>query len=275
MQLRLESFDGPLDLLLHLIRAQEINIFNIPMLLIAEQYLVYLRNAPNIDYHVVGEYLAMASQLVEIKASMLVPALQNKIPDAQNFDDIPEDDPRRPLVAQLLEFEAIKKACLELESLSILGRDVFPSGEHLRREVEFSEIEGPLKGDPFSLIIAFERLLLRFAEKQTEPTVRVQSQKITIQSKMTHIKRRLEICIAMSVNLTVRDLFDDCETRYELIVTIMGVLELCKAHHLNVEQAEFFAPIYLSVGVRFYDVAPELEGEVRSPPKKSGPQVQA
>lgn len=259
MQLRLESFDGPLDLLLHLIRAHEINIFNIPMLLIAKQYLIFIRNSATIDYHVIGEYLAMAAQLIEIKATLLVPALQNKIVDSKNFDEIPEDDPRRPLVASLLEFEAIKQACIELDSLKILGRDVFSSGHSLRCEEEFSEILSPIKGDPFSLVIAFERVLLRFAENQALPTVKVRAQKITIQTKMSQIKSKLTQNIINSAPLTVRDLFEDCETRYELIVTIMAVLELCKSNHLCVDQVEFFAPIYLKAGRHFFQMAPEIE----------------
>lgn len=267
MQLRLQNFDGPLDLLLHLIRAQEVNIFNIPMSIIAEQYLSFLRHVPDLDYHVVGEYLAMAAQLVEIKANLLVPALQNKIADAQTFADMAEEDPRKPLVAQLLEFEAIKQACLELEGLDMLGRDVFASGESVRREKEFEDLTAPIKGDPFSLVIAFERLLLRFAEKQSAPKVRVRAQKVTIQSRMMQVKRRLELALQVGNDLTLRDMFDDCETRYDLIVTIMAVLELSKANHLNLEQGELFAPIFLRVGEKFYDAAPELEGESPDTPE--------
>ncbi|MEY4063926.1 MAG: hypothetical protein RIR26_134 [Pseudomonadota bacterium] len=254
MYLRLENFDGPLDLLLHLIKQQEINIFNIPISIVAEQYITYLRNVPMLDFHSAGEFLAMAAQLLEIKANLLVPALQNKLVDAQSLEDIPEDDPRRTLVESLLEFEAIREACEKLDKLSILGRDVFPSGEASRCEEEFENLLAPIKGDAFSLVIAFERMLLRYAQSQSAPKVKVRAQKVTIQSRMVVIKRRLE----MMQQVTLRELFDDCETRYDLIVTIMATLELAKAHHVLLRQDELFSPIVITVGEKFYEDAPEL-----------------
>ncbi|MBM3382206.1 MAG: hypothetical protein FJY29_07180 [Betaproteobacteria bacterium] len=267
MYLRLENFDGPLDLLLHLIKQQEINIFNIPISLVAEQYVTYLRNVPMLDFHSAGEFLAMAAQLLEIKANLLVPALQNKLVDAQSLEDIPEDDPRRPLVESLLEFEAIREACEKLDKLSILGRDVFPSGESSRREDEIDNPLAPIKGDAFSLVIAFERMLLRYAQSQEAPKVKVRAQKVTIQSRMVVIKRRLEV----TKNITLRELFDDCETRYDLIVTIMATLELAKAHHVLLQQDELFSPVVISIGEKFYDQAPELGDEGSDAAQKPKP----
>jgi segregation and condensation protein A len=263
MYLRLENFDGPLDLLLHLIKQHEINIFNIPISNVAEQYVAFLRNTPLLDFHSAGEFLAMAAQLLEIKANLLVPALQNKLVDAQSLEEIPEDDPRRPLVESLLEFEAIREACEKLDRLSLLGRDVFPSGESIRREEEYDKLLAPIKGDSFSLVIAFERMLLRFAQSQSAPTVKVRAQKVTIQSRMVVIKRRLGI----TQQVTLRELFEDCETRYDLIVTIMATLELAKAHHVLLRQDELFSPIVITIGEKFYESAPEL-GDEGSP---SGP----
>ncbi len=271
MYLRLENFDGPLDLLLHLIKQQEINIFNIPISIVAEQYVAFLRNAPMLDFHSAGEFLAMAAQLLEIKANLLVPALQNKLVDAQSLEEIPEDDPRRPLVESLLEFEAIREACDKLDRLSILGRDVFPSGEATRREEEYDKLLAPIKGDAFSLVIAFERMLLRFAQSQSAPTVKVRAQKVTIQSRMVVIKRRLEL----TQQITLRELFEDCETRYDLIVTIMATLELAKAHHVLLRQDELFSPIYITVGEKFFESAPELgdEGSQATPrPQSASPE---
>lgn len=267
MYLRLENFDGPLDLLLHLIKQQEINIFNIPISLVAEQYVAFLRNSPMLDFHSAGEFLAMAAQLLEIKANLLVPALQNKLVDAQSLEDIPEDDPRRPLVESLLEFEAIREACEKLDKMSILGRDVFPSGECSRLEDEFDKLLAPIKGDSFSLVIAFERMLLRFAQSQSAPTVKVRAQKVTIQSRMVVIKRRLEVI----QHVTLRELFEDCETRYDLIITIMATLELAKAHHVLLRQDELFAPIVITVGEKFYEAAPELGDDGASETQKSKP----
>lgn len=257
MHLRLENFDGPLDLLVHLIKAHEVNIFNIPITLICEQYLGFLRQVTNLDFHQAGEYLAMAAQLIEIKANLLLPALQRRLGEPQSLSDMADNDPRKPLVELLLEYEAIKEACLKLESLPMLGRDVFASGESIRRQAEFEDIASPIKGDPFSLVIAFERLLLKFADKQSAPRVRVETQRITIQHKMTQIKNRFEI---MS-HFTLRELFDDCETRYELIVTIMAMLELAKANVVNMMQENMLGPIILTQGDKFETDLPLIEDE--------------
>lgn len=250
MRLRLENFDGPLDLLLHLIKAQEINIFNIPILLITEQYLSFLRQVPDLDFHVAGEYLAMAAQLIEIKAQYLVPVLQNKVIENPNsLADVPDDDPRKDLVKQLLAFDNIKLAVEMLANQKMLGRDVFASGEHKRREHEFTDDNAPIKGDAYELVIAFERVLLRFSESRAAPKVTVRAQKITIESKINQIKERFHFY----PSATLLEFFELCETRYELIVTLMAVLELCKANQLEIDQTEPFGTIHVRPGTKFHE----------------------
>ena len=248
MHLRLQSFDGPLDLLLHLIKVQEMNIFNIPMALITDQFLSFLKQVPELDFHQAGEYLAMAAQLIEIKVALLIPALQNRVVDeATALDDIPDGDPRKALVQALLEKEALMRAVNQLDSLSLLGRDVFPSGAHLRLQSEYEHLEAPIKGDPFSLVLAFEQVLLRFARSKNVQTVKVHAQKITIQKKMALIKQKF----LLEEEFLFRDVAVICESRYELIVTLMAVLELSKAGQLLLQQSEIFGPILLQKGKLF------------------------
>lgn len=255
MHLRLESFDGPLDLLLHLIKAQELNIFNIPIVMITEQYLGFLKQVPELDFLTAGEYLAMAAQLIEIKANLLVPVLQNKSQtDAENLAQVSEEDPRKDLVQQLLEFEAYKKASEVLQQLNSVAQDHFPTAEYKRREEEFSAFEHPIKGNPFDLIIAFEKVLLKFSNKST-PKVVVRAQKITIQQKMEFIKKKLSEIDSITLKL----LFTECSSRYELIVLIMALLELCKANHVNVFQAAMFADVEISKGLKFFDDTSTLQ----------------
>lgn len=244
MYLRLQSFDGPLDLLLHLIKAQEINIFNIPISKVAEQFQTFVTRVPFLDFLEAGEYLAMAAQLLEIKANMLLPAMTRPGEDAQSLDDIPEDDPRRPLVQQLLDFEMMKHASAELERMKILGRDVFPSGEFLRQKEAWEELAHPIKGNAFDLVVALEKALLRFSESQAAPRVRVRAQKITIEAKMRMMRARFQYVDS----LVLLELFLEAETRYELIVVFMAVLELCKANELQIEQDEMFGEIRVSAG---------------------------
>lgn len=255
MHLRLENFDGPLDLLLHLIKAQELNIFNIPISIITEQYLGFLKQVPELDFLTAGEYLAMAAQLIEIKANLLVPVLQkNSTLQVENLEELSGDDPRKILVEQLLEFEALKKASEHLQTLNANVQDIFSSAENKRREDEFSQFEHPIKGNPFDLIISLERILLKYSNQST-PKVIVKSQKITIQQKMEMIKK----CLEESEIVTLNSLILNCFSRYELIVVIMAVLELCKANHVNLFQSEMFAEIELSKGYKFYDDTSTLQ----------------
>ncbi len=255
MHLRLENFDGPLDLLLHLIKAQELNIFNIPIFIITEQYLSFLRQVPELDFLTAGEYLAMAAQLIEIKANLLVPVLQNKSHlEPESLDQVSEEDPRKVLIEQLMEFEALKKASEVLQSLNATAQDIFPSGEYKRRDEEISAFEHPIKGNPFDLIISLERVLLKFSNQST-PKVIVRAQKITIQQKMELIKKKLE----EFDNVTLKTLIMDCLSRYELIVVIMAVLELCKANHVNLFQSAMFSEVELTKGIKFYEDTSTLQ----------------
>jgi segregation and condensation protein A len=254
MHLRLQSFDGPLDLLLHLIKVQELNIFNIPMSLITEQFLAFLRQVPELDFHQAGEYLAMAAQLIEIKVAMLIPALQNRMgEDVLGLNEMDENDPRKPLVAALLEREALLRAVAQLDAMSLLGRDVFPSGAHHRLQTEFEHVEAPIKGDAFSLVLAFEQVLLRFAREKNVPVVKVHAQKITIQKKMELIKFKFE----MQEEFFFKELVSVCESRYELIVTFMAILELSKAGQVEIQQGEIFGPILIKKGKMFEEEAPD------------------
>jgi segregation and condensation protein A len=256
MHLRLESFDGPLDLLLHLIKVQELNIFNIPMALITEQFLSFLRQVHEMDFHQAGEYLAMAAQLIQIKTEMLIPALQNKLTDAAtSFDDMDPDDPRKKLVDALLEKEALKQAVDHLDSLHLLGRDVFPSGAFARLSKEFEDVEAPIKGDSLHLVLAFEQVLLRFAREQSAPKVKVHAQKITIQKKMLTIRGRF----VFEEEFFFKELLIECESRYELIITFMALLEMSKAQQVELIQAEIYGPILVKRGACFGQEMPELE----------------
>lgn len=258
MHLRLENFDGPLDLLLHLIKAQELNIFNIPIVLITEQYLGFLKQVPELNFYIAGEYLAMAAQLIEIKATMLLPLLQNRIEDIpKSAEDIPEGDPRKQLVEQLLEYEAIKRAAEILGKAHALTKDVYRSGEPKRREEEFAQFEHPIQGNPFDLVIALERALLRFSSQNAAPRVVVRAQKITIQQRMGVIKKHLEV----GMTTTVMELLRECVNRYEMIVTLMAVLELCQAHQVIVEQLQPFGDIDIRQGPQFGEAIGDVSAE--------------
>lgn len=258
MHLTLSNFDGPLDLLLHLIKVQEINIFNIPIERVTGQFLAFIRQLPTLNYAEAGEYLSMAAQLIEIKARMLLPNFQPAPEDAQSLDDISDNDPRKTLVAQLLEQEAaqLRAAALELAAAASFGETRFGSGEASRRAEEWEDLPGPLVGEPLQLLLALERVLVSFAREQSMPTVRVRAQRISIHTRMEQLKDRF----AVQPQCFFTDLLEDCESRYELIVTLMAVLELCKARQLDFKQELNYGPIDIFQGDRFADATPGAEG---------------
>ena len=242
MHLVLEHFDCPLDVLAHLIKVQEINVFNIPMALVCEQFLQFLNQLPQLDFQLAGEYLVMAAQLVEIKASLLIPALQNTpAPEPQTLDQMNTQDPRRPLVEMLLARESLQELTLFLDKRWNREPVGLPSGEALRRAQELDDLPAPILGDAFSLVIAWERILLKFAAQKSKPKVKVHAQRITIQKKMSFIFKNLES--ADSVGLFY--LFESCLDRYEIIVTLMATLELAKEQCVQLHQERDFEDITL------------------------------
>jgi segregation and condensation protein A len=261
MHLRLANFDGPLDLLLHLIKVQEINVFNIPIVRVTEQFLVFIRQVPELNFSEAGEYLAMAAQLVEIKSKMLLPNYESDGDEVQTLADVSDDDPRKPLVEQLLEHEAaaIRAAAQELEAAALLGDSMLPSGEPRRRAEEWESLPRPLKGDPFQLLLAFEKVLLSFAKGRSVPKVTVRSQRITIHTRMEQLKEKF----GLRQSWLFSELLEDCTDRYELIVTLMAVLELCKARQLDFIQEYIYGPIQIVQGDRFMDPTPGTEADDR------------
>jgi segregation and condensation protein A len=243
LQLKLENFDGPLDLLLHLIKIHEIDIFNIPIVLITHQYLNYLSQVDMLDFHLAGDYLVMASQLIEIKTKMLIPILQQGQGEEEALEEALEEDPRQKLVEQLLEYQSIKQLAQMFEKRGEAYQNLFFSGEAARREDEFESFEKSIviKGNPFELIIAFERILLRYQKKKREPQVKVFRQKITIQQQMIKIFK----LITKNETLSFFELSQGCVSRYEIIVLFMAILELAKERLLHLKQGALFEDIIL------------------------------
>ncbi len=176
---RLEGFEGPLDLLLHLIQKNEIDIFDIPMALITEQYLEYLQMMKMINLDIAGEYLLMASTLLHIKSKML-------LPKPQDGEEEEGEDPRAELVRRLLEYQKYKEAAGELEKRPMLGRDVFV--RWVPPEEEASE-EERIEVSLFELLEAFRKVLER---AKLEGVHEVHLEPISVEDKIQgKSKRRL------------------------------------------------------------------------------------
>jgi segregation and condensation protein A len=232
IHVQLERYEGPLGLLLHLIREQEMDIFNINIHQITRQYLEYIKAMRRLDLEVAGEFVAMAATLLHIKSKMLLPQYN------EDGEEIPAEDPRKELVQKLLEYKKIKELSVELYRLPLLGRDVFVRGE---REEVVPEDEGELvleENPLFSLISAY-----RTAVKNMKKAVhKVASELQSIASRILEMKELLIV----GQRVIFRDLITARENvSAQVLVTFLSLLELAKIGMVSVFQTEPFADIYV------------------------------
>jgi segregation and condensation protein A len=224
-------FEGPLDLLLHLIQKNELDITNIPIALITEQYLEYLKLMKVLNLDIAGEYLLMASTLLLIKSKMLLP---------RSFEEEEEEgeDPRAELVRRLLEYQKYKKAAEELERRPILDRDVFirsipANGEESAKE---EQVEASL----FELLEAFRKVLER---ARPEAFLEVILDRLTVEEKVQEI---LSLLQKEMRSVAFHRLFSEQSSRREIIVTFLAILELVKMKLIRIFQSASFETIRIS-----------------------------
>jgi segregation and condensation protein A len=225
---KLERFEGPLDLLLHLIKRDEVDIYDIPIAHITQQYLAYLDLIRSLDLEVAGEFLVMAATLMRIKARMLLPVVRPE-------EEEPED-PREELVQRLLEYRQFKEAAGTLQAREAERRLL-----HERGMVPDEDEAGPLPLAPatlFDLLDALNRVLARLPERAI---YEVQGEIFTIEEKMALIQRRL----AEDRTLSFGRLLESCRLRMEAIVTFMALLELMRLGEVRIVQSELFGDITL------------------------------
>jgi segregation and condensation protein A len=225
----LSNFEGPLDLLLHLIRRNELNIYDIPMALVTEQYLAYLDLMRELDLDVAGEFLVMAATLIHIKSRLLLPR-----PDPTQ--DEPEEDPRQTLVQRLLEHQKYKAAAELLHE-----REIVRSAQWIRPDERVAAIAGEtiepeLEVDLFSLLNAFRAVIERARHR---PTVPLPPEQVSIESRIETLLERLSETEARGFE----ELFGDVSSRADLIVTFLALLEMIRLKLVRVYQTGAFGPI--------------------------------
>lgn len=239
---QLEIFEWPLDLLLHLIKKNEVSITDIPVAKITEQYLATLELMQNLSLDVAGEFLVMAATLIHIKSRMLLPAGDE---EADEDDGI---DPREELVRRLLEYQRYKDAAAELDQREILTRDVFV------RSAAPSEEVGP-RG--FREVSVFELLgaLRRIIDRLPKDTVHeVALDKITVREKMTLLLQTLRV----HGSVFFESLFTDVKSRLEVVVTFLAMLELVKVRAIRIVQEEMTGPITIEAAARMDEAAEQV-----------------
>lgn len=229
----LEIFEGPLDLLLHLIREHEIDIYNIPIAKVTEQYLAYLALMESLDLDVAGEWLVMAATLLEIKSRML-------LPEDPKQDDSEEDDkldPRLELVERLIEYEKFKGAAelfrvREEDRSKIFARGAVEFEFDLKPTFSLENITA------VDLLSALQRVLADVGEE--EQVTSIQKRKMSVRMRIREIWHKIS---QASGQLAFEDLFDDVKSRGEVVITFLALLELLKMQRVKVRQKTAFAPI--------------------------------
>ncbi len=227
LEVFLEAFEGPLDLLLYLIRRQNFNILDIPMASVTRQYLAYVEQIRKTNLELASEYLLMAAMLIEIKSRMLLPP--KKTAEGQE-----PEDPRAELVRRLIEYEQMKLAAARIDQLPLIGRDF------LRAQVVIEQSLAPRfpDVDADELRSAWADILKRAKLNQHHHITREQ---LSVREHMSIVLRALQgRRFAM-----FEDLFDVSRGPQVLVVTFIAMLELAREHLLEVTQAEAFAPIYV------------------------------
>nr|WP_246316151.1 ScpA family protein [Tepidicella baoligensis] len=227
LEIFLEAFEGPLDLLLYLIRKQNFNILDIPMAEVTRQYLSYVDQVRARNLELAGEYLLMAAMLIEIKSRMLLPPKR-----VEEGDEA--EDPRAELVRRLLEYEQIKLAAEQLNALPQLGRDF------LRAQVAVERSLVPRLPDvnPQDLADAWRDILRRARLVQRH---KISREELSVREHMSLILRRLQ----GRRFVEFADLFDVTQGTAVLVVTFIAMLELAKETLIELTQAEAYAPIYV------------------------------
>jgi segregation and condensation protein A len=241
-RISLPNFEGPLDLLLHLLKEHKLDIFDIPIALITEKYLEYLERMREINLDIAGEFLVMASTLAHLKSRMLLPrqeaATQADAAAEAQAEEEPSD-PRAELVRRLLEYQKYKHAAEQLYMQDILDRDVFPRRVPLE-EVPIPEEEvGLQEFSVLKLVEALDRVLERLAPKLQHEVVR---ERVTLSESIVRIADTLRTRGPTSFD----DLFDDKRTRQEVVITFIAILEMVKRRLIRVTQEEPLAPIMIA-----------------------------
>lgn len=244
LQVFLEAFEGPLDLLLYLIRRQNIDVLDIPIAEITKQYVEYIEMMNELQLELAGEYLLMAAMLAEIKSRMLLPRPQ--------VEEEVEDDPRAELVRRLQEYERFKKAAQDLSDLPRLERDTFlGNADAPERKVVTKLPDVTLK----ELLISFHDVLKR---AEMFSNLQLRREPLSVRQRMSEILARIDA----NAFTGFADLFDPEEGRMGVAVTFIAILELLRETVIEVVQAEEFSPLHIRAASSVRLVSEDDEGDL-------------
>lgn len=234
IQILLDNFSGPLDLLLHLIKTNEMDIYDIRIVEITEQYLGIIEQMKQLDLDIAGEFLLMAATLIHIKSKVLLPS-------SDDVEDEEGEDPRAELVRRLLEYQRYKEAATLFEQLPQLQRDHFLGSAHLADLLELESDQGEnLSVGIFQLSEAFRKILQNRPREVFHEVVR---EPLSVAQYMRRVARQLSERRRMAFH----DFFSGEATRNEIIVTFLAMLELVKMRFVEIDQVGEFREIWLKL----------------------------
>ena len=235
-RVNLPVFEGPLDLLLHLIKKNEVEIVDIPIATITEQYLAYLEMMRDLSLDIAGEFLVMAATLTLIKSRML-------LPPSEEDEEEEEADPRANLVRQLLEYQRYREAALALSERPLLQRDVFVREPAMDATEDTDSGELPrMQVTVWELLEAFRAVLKRARPESVHEVV---SEAISLRDRV----RTLLHALSVARSIEFESLFNDDTSRFEIIITFLATLELMKMGAVRAIQEERYGPILIEMVV--------------------------
>jgi segregation and condensation protein A len=227
LEVFLEAFEGPLDLLLYLIRKQNFNVLDIPMAALTKQYLSYVEEIRSRNLELAAEYLLMAAMLIEIKSRMLLPR--------PKIDDVNEvEDPRAELVRRLIEYEQFKQAAQAVQELPMIGRDFYKTQIYVEQSLIINHPEVSV----VDLTTAWMDILRRAKLSQHHTITR---ESLSVREHMSSILKTLSTLKFIEF----QDLFDSKQNVSVLVVHFLALLELAREMLIDITQADAFAPIYV------------------------------
>jgi len=231
-KIKLEIFEGPLDLLLYLVKKDHLNIYDIPISLITDQYMGYLELMKLLDLNIAGEFLVMAATLMQIKSKMLLPA------EVQEFQE-EQEDPRAELVKRLLEYERFKEIAEELRQRESGQKEVFKRPKRVDKKEIAAEDEVYFEASIFDLISAFSKAL---EEVPREVFYEVFKDEFTIEEKVHFVLHLL----LERPRIGILELFSQAKNKLEIIVTFLAVLELIRMKEIVAVQKELFNEVEIT-----------------------------
>lgn len=237
-RVQLPSFDGPLDLLLHLLKEHRIDVLDIPVALITLKYLEHLEAMREINLDIAGEFLVMAATLIHLKSRMVLPP-ERQAEGMESLFPQEEEDPRAELVRRLLEYQKYRDAASRLTVRGVLGRDVFVRPV-LVEEIRPDDPSIPLK--EFSIIELVAALDQVLEERAPGPQHQVSPERFSLVQTMRSLATRIR---ASSGQMNFTDLFDGEQTRAVIIGTFLALLELCKMRAIRISQEQELEDIFV------------------------------